>query len=92
MCMLGFFVDYIDYLIIISTALEVIVVGLSTDKDNIRGPTKMYSTQFTLPSDNVSMIHIVGLQNGRILTCGSDGHIYELCYGVSNVDRKMIES
>jgi hypothetical protein len=34
----------------------------------------------SVPSDNVNMLKIVGMKNGRIFMCGKDGSLYELEY------------
>ncbi len=34
----------------------------------------------SLPSDNVNMLKIIGMKNGRIFMAGSDGSLYELYY------------
>ena len=37
---------------------------------------------FTLPSDNLHIISIVGMNNGRIFMAGKDSCLYELAYQV----------
>ena len=40
---------------------------------------------FSIPSDNVSMISIVGTTMGRVFLAGKDGCLYELLYQVRQV-------
>jgi len=38
------------------------------------------AAQFSVPSDNVHMLKIIGTPEGRIFMCGKDGNVYELHY------------
>ena len=86
------FIDQIEYLLVLATPIEIILLGMSLNSTAAAstangyarpaGELTLYVTQMSVPSDNVSMTSIVGTDNGRIFMCGNDGHLYELIYQV----------
>ncbi|OZJ03036.1 hypothetical protein BZG36_03265 [Bifiguratus adelaidae] len=80
------FVDGIEYVLVIATTLEIILLGVSTTDpsgapSSYRGQKlSLFVTQLSVPSDDVSMTNIVGTADGRIFMCGDDGHLYEVTY------------
>ena len=88
---IGIFQDTIKHLLVVTTALEIFLLGISVGSNTPTGSSEVvfYVTKMSIPSDNIIMTSIVGTDSGRIFTCGSDGHIYELCYGVSNRRRRI---
>ncbi|KAG8498716.1 hypothetical protein CXB51_005035 [Gossypium anomalum] len=81
----GIFIEAIQYLLILATPVELILVGVccSGGGDN-SDPYAEVSLQplpeYTIPSDGVTMTCISCTDKGRIFMAGRDGHIYELHY------------
>ncbi|KAJ6768823.1 NUCLEAR PORE COMPLEX PROTEIN NUP155 [Salix koriyanagi] len=81
----GVFVEAIQYLLVLSTPVELVLVGVccSGSGDGV-DPYAEVSLQplpeYTVPSDGVSMTCIACTDRGRIFLSGRDGHIYELHY------------
>ncbi|KAL1918592.1 uncharacterized protein VTP21DRAFT_2614 [Calcarisporiella thermophila] len=76
----GIFIDQIHYLLVLATPGEIILLGVSLPNRSEEGDITLYTTNMSVPSDNVIMNNIVGTDNGRIFMCGGDGHLYELTY------------
>lgn len=76
----GVFVESIRYLLVLTTAVEVVVLGVSFANDDITQEMFLQPTDISIPSDEVNMMQVVGTPEGRILLCGVDGNIYELEY------------
>jgi nuclear pore complex protein Nup155 len=81
------FIDEIQYLLVLSTAKSLILIGVaavsttvpSSSTEPSRLDVKLYATGFTYASKE--MQSIVGTRQGRIFMCGSeDGYLYELTY------------
>ncbi|PPS07060.1 hypothetical protein GOBAR_AA13586 [Gossypium barbadense] len=81
----GIFIEAIQYLLILATPVELILVGVccSGGGDN-SDPYAEVSLQplpeYSIPSDGVTMTCISCTDKGRIFMAGRDGHIYELHY------------
>jgi hypothetical protein len=77
----GIFLDTVRYLLVVATPVDISVLAVCTDEgfEAIR----LSPTFYTLPSDNTTMVKIVGSQSGRIFMAGSDFNIYELEYSLS---------
>ncbi|KAM7254750.1 hypothetical protein ACFE04_019991 [Oxalis oulophora] len=81
----GIFVEAIQYLLIVATPVELILLGVCCSGD-IDGsdPYAEVSLQplpeYTIASDGVTMTCITCTDKGRIFLAGRDGHIYELLY------------
>ncbi|KAJ1658460.1 hypothetical protein IWQ61_002303 [Dispira simplex] len=75
----------IQYLLALSTPLEVTLLGVSHEAvpGQAGGAITFYTTQLVLPTDNVSMLRITGTANGRVIMAGSDGHLYEFVYAAT---------
>lgn len=81
----GIFIEAIQYLLILATPLELILVGVcSSGGADGTDPYSEVSLQllpeYTIPSDGVTMTWITCTEKGRIFLAGRDGHIYELLY------------
>jgi len=81
------FVDEIRYLLVLSTAKQLILIGVgvapaqgsTSTSGTPRLDVQLYDTGFTVPSKE--MQSIVGTRDGRIFMCGvEDGYLYELVY------------
>ncbi|KAA8532506.1 hypothetical protein F0562_032678 [Nyssa sinensis] len=81
----GIFVEAIQYLLVLATPVELILVGVccSGGGDGM-DPYAEVSLQplpeYTIPSDGVTMTCITCTERGRIFLAGRDGHIYEMLY------------
>ncbi|KAH9746165.1 nuclear pore complex protein NUP155 [Citrus sinensis] len=81
----GIFVEAIQYLLILATPVELILVGVCcSGAGDGTDPYAEISLQplpeYTVPSDGVTMTCITCSDKGRILLAGRDGNIYELLY------------
>ncbi|KAJ3356583.1 hypothetical protein HDU91_005527, partial [Kappamyces sp. JEL0680] len=80
----GVFLEQIEYLLVVSTPLEITLLGLAFSSkkkgDAPRGALSIYPTDMTCHADNVNMSSIVGTRHGRIFMRGNDGHLFELLY------------
>ena len=78
------FLEQIEYLLVVTTPLEVILLGVafrdSAKSDLPRGPLTLYRTEFTISVDSVNMISVQGTNSGRIFMVGNDGNLYHLEY------------
>ncbi|KAI9347179.1 Nup133 N terminal like-domain-containing protein [Zopfochytrium polystomum] len=74
----GVFLDQINYLLVIATPLEIILVAVAYDKH--LNSLALYRTDISASSDGVIMTSIIGTKDGRILMCGNNGRVYELQY------------
>ncbi|KAG6912027.1 hypothetical protein DXG01_000275 [Tephrocybe rancida] len=81
----GMFVDEITSLLVVTTPLSVIILGVSFESPRGRGDRafrdlKLYATDLKVNTD-VEMISVTGTSDGRIFMCGAqDGCLYELHY------------
>ncbi|KAI8911837.1 Non-repetitive/WGA-negative nucleoporin C-terminal-domain-containing protein [Gorgonomyces haynaldii] len=78
----GVFLEQIEYLLIVSTPLEILILGVAFNdkKGAVRGQMTIYNTEMSCASDNVNMTSIQGTQNGRVFMRGNNGQLYELVY------------
>lgn len=70
---------------VVCTTVSVILigVGVATEpvvNDDLRKTLKLYATDMTVSTKNVSMSCVAGTNAGRIFMAGSDGYLYELDY------------
>jgi nuclear pore complex protein Nup155 len=89
----GIFIDEIEYLLVIATALQVVLVGV-TRSPNARhrtgtgkhgGQITLLPTGLSVPTDGIVMLKIVSShRDGRIFMAGRDGCLHELVYGVQS--------
>lgn len=78
----GIFQESVKYVLALATPVEVVLLALcNVNKD---GQLKLVPTAYSLPSDNVTMLKIVGSLSGRIFMAGNDGNIYELDYSYTD--------
>ncbi|KAI9009552.1 Nup133 N terminal like-domain-containing protein [Gaertneriomyces semiglobifer] len=77
----GIFLEQIEYLLIVSTPLEILTVGLAFA---VPGDTStrvvVYDTEVKVSSDRLAMKQIVGTEEGRVFCLGQDGQLYEFRY------------
>jgi nuclear pore complex protein Nup155 len=85
--MTGVFIEQVEYLLVVSTPVEIIILGLAFcdnhRKNRVsRGELQIYLTQMSVLTDNIGMTEIIGTDNGRIIMAGENGHLYEFLYQV----------
>ncbi|XP_073824814.1 nuclear pore complex protein Nup154 [Musca autumnalis] len=91
----GVFISDVKYLLILTTPIEIIVLGvtfgdttktISSPIRNIQNTTTFEEMQlmskpiFVLSTDNVSINIVLGTENGRVFLGGRDGCLYEIFY------------
>ncbi|XP_023298970.2 nuclear pore complex protein Nup154 [Lucilia cuprina] len=91
----GVFINDVKYLLILTTPIEIIVLGvtfgdttktISSPTRNIQSTATFEEMQlmnkpiFILSTDNVSINVVMGSDNGRIFLGGRDGCLYEISY------------
>ncbi|KAF5207744.1 Nuclear pore complex protein, partial [Thalictrum thalictroides] len=81
----GIFVEAIQYLLVLATPTELILVGVCcTGRGDGTDPYAEVSLQplpeYTIPSDGVTMTCFTCTSKGHIYLAGRDGHVYELQY------------
>ncbi|CAO3624288.1 unnamed protein product [Cunninghamella echinulata] len=89
----GVFDDFIEYLLVVATPLQFILLGVSfkpypsqmthnisiSDSDSSRC-MKLLATDLSVSSDDIQITSINGTNNGRIFMTANNGHLYELDY------------
>ncbi|XVF85446.1 hypothetical protein PTKIN_Ptkin17bG0118800 [Pterospermum kingtungense] len=81
----GIFVEAIQYLLVLATPVELILVGVccsggADGTDPYAEVSLQPLPEYTIPSDGVTMTCMTCTDKGRIFMAGRDGHIYELHY------------
>ncbi|KAI3453177.1 hypothetical protein Pfo_009840 [Paulownia fortunei] len=81
----GVFVEAIQYLLVLATPVELILVGVccsgrSDETDPYAEVSLQPLPEYTIPSDGVTMTCITCTDRGHIFLAGRDGHVYELQY------------
>lgn len=77
----GVFLDSVRYVLVVASPVEVTLLAVTCDEQG--NNFKLVPTAYTMPSDNVAMVKVVGSQAGRIFMAGNDGNVYELDYSNS---------
>jgi len=77
----GVFLDAVRYVLVVASPVEVTLLAVTCDEQG--NNFKLVPTAYTMPSDNVAMVKVVGSQTGRIFMAGNDGNVYELEYSNS---------
>ncbi|XP_035916028.1 nuclear pore complex protein Nup154 [Anopheles stephensi] len=88
----GLFVADVKYLLILTTPIEIVVLGVTFGDANNGTPNRSLSGQnseemqlmhtpiFVLNTDNVAIMCVQGTDDGRIFLGGRDGCLYEVSY------------
>ena len=91
---LGVFLEQIEYLLVVSTPLEITLLGIAFAESKTmncpRGSLTIYRTEMSCHADNVNMSSIVGTKTGRIFMRGNDGQLFELLYQVSLIENFIL--
>ena len=74
----GVFLDTVKYVLVLATAVEVVLLAISWDAQG--NQLKLIPTAYTVPTDNIIMVKVIGSQAGRIFMAGNNGNMYELDY------------
>ncbi|EDW88030.1 nuclear pore complex protein Nup154 [Drosophila yakuba] len=74
------FVQDVKYLLILTTPIEVIVLGVTFGESSNNEMQLMNRPIFVIATDNVSISVIKGTDDGRIFLGGRDGCLYEIYY------------
>ncbi|KAJ1547412.1 hypothetical protein HK096_003056, partial [Nowakowskiella sp. JEL0078] len=85
----GVFLEQIEYLLIVATALEVYLLGVAFEipvteliPGQSRGNLQLYMTGMSVPTDGIIVCSVASTESGRIFLCCKNGHIYEIQYQV----------
>ena len=72
-----------QWLLLLSTPLEVVVLAVYCSGPPGREASQIdiHETGFSVPSDGVNLVRMVGTATGRVFMSGADGFLYELQYG-----------
>ena len=72
-----------QWLLLLSTPLEVVVLAVYCSGPPGREASQIdiHETGFSVPSDGVNLVRMVGTASGRVFMSGADGFLYELQYG-----------
>jgi nuclear pore complex protein Nup155 len=80
----GVFKPHIKYLLVLTTAVEILLLGVTFNGDeeepNSCDLLLVPDPIFRVPTDNVIMNVIRGTLDGRIFLGGKDGSLYEIVY------------
>ncbi|XP_075223372.1 nuclear pore complex protein Nup154 isoform X2 [Lycorma delicatula] len=82
----GVFLSYIRHLLVITTTVDIVVLGVTFKKtsDRFYGHTdELHLTPdviYSLSTDCISITTIAGTDNGRIFLGGKDGSLFEIMY------------
>ncbi|KAH8413233.1 hypothetical protein KR009_009074 [Drosophila setifemur] len=76
----GVFVQDVKNLLVLTTPIEVIVLGVTFGESSYHEMQVMNKPIFVIGTDNVSISVIKGTEDGRIFLGGRDGCLYEIFY------------
>ncbi|KAG7264496.1 hypothetical protein CRUP_020634 [Coryphaenoides rupestris] len=79
--------QHIDYLLVLATSVDVVILGLSFPKgqpglnDSMSGGMQLLPDPlYSIPTDNVYVQAIAATEQGRLFLAGRDGCLYEMAY------------
>lgn len=72
----GIFKEIVEWCLVVSTLDEVMLCALVVRDGKLR----IVPTRYTLPSDDIPIVSVCGLSDGRIFMGGYDGSLYEFEY------------
>lgn len=77
----GIFIPIIKHLLLVVTAAEIILLGISfSSDDGSDGDLVIHQTGLIFPSDEINMLAVAGTRTGRIFAGGQDGNLHEFLY------------
>ncbi|PVV01718.1 hypothetical protein BB560_003851 [Smittium megazygosporum] len=75
------FSDEVKFVLVVATVEQIFLLGVGLEQHSNQKPDFfLYSTQYSLSTDNINVDSISCADNGRIFFTGSNGHIYEFEY------------
>ena len=74
------FVPIIRHLLVVVTASEIILLGISFAGESVESDLIIHRTGLMFPNDDINMLACVGSRTGRIFAGGQDGNLYEFVY------------
>lgn len=77
------FGSHIQHLLIVTTAMAIITLGISVSNDPFKESVSLYATDIVVSSDNDRIVETHGTDEGRIFLLSASGMLYELEYTVS---------
>ena len=75
-CIQGIFKDIVEWCLVVSTLDEVMLCALVL----CGGKLSIVPTRYTLPTDDIPIVSVCGISDGRIFMGGFDGSLYEFDY------------
>lgn len=79
----GIFQSYVKYLLILTTTVEITILGVILSESSDGTSTEMQLVPepiFTVTTDGIGITTIANTSNGRIFLGGRDGSLFEICY------------
>uniref|UniRef100_A0AAY4CVL4 Nuclear pore complex protein Nup155 n=1 Tax=Denticeps clupeoides TaxID=299321 RepID=A0AAY4CVL4_9TELE len=83
----GIFQSHIHFLLVLTTPVDVVILGLSLSKaqpglnDSMSGAMQLLPDPlYSIPTDNTYLLAITSTNLGRIFLAGKDGCLYEIAY------------
>lgn len=77
----------IQHILVLCTTTEISFIGICHEGDDFEEISMEKLSQYTVSSDNVSMISFSSSKDGRIFLGGSDGNLYEITYAAKDTWR-----
>jgi nuclear pore complex protein Nup155 len=77
----------IQHILVLCTTTEISFIGVCHDGDDFEEIILEKLSQYTVSSDNVSMISVSSNKNGRVFLGGADGNLYEITYAAKDTWR-----
>lgn len=77
----------IQHILVLCTTTEISFIGICHDGDDFEEISLEKLSQYTLSSDNVSMISVASTKDGRVFLGGADGNLYEVTYAAKDTWR-----
>lgn len=78
------FQDFIRYVLVIATTMEIVIVGVERRGNRVRDDIHLHPTALRCSTDGTHVNKIVGTDDGRIFLAGSDSYVYEFQYSQDN--------
>ncbi|XP_051175538.1 nuclear pore complex protein Nup154 isoform X2 [Leptopilina boulardi] len=77
----GIFQSYVKYLLILTTTVEITVLGVTLSETSSQGEIQLVPEPiFTVTTDGVAITTIANTNSGRIFLGGRNGSLYEIYY------------
>lgn len=77
----------VQHVLVLCTTTEICFIGVCHEGNDFDEVTLQRLPQYTVSTDNVSMISVASTQDGRVFLGGSDGNVYEIIYAAKDTWR-----